>query len=43
MSFPKFRIYRSGGEIDFIAPSMDDRVAIEVIDELDDALLLLVC
>src|SRR5215510_13721785 len=42
-SFPKFRTYRSGGEIDFVAPSMDDRVAIEVIDELDDALLQLVC
>src|SRR5262249_21753323 len=41
--FPKFRTYRSGGEIDFVAPSMDDRVAIEVIDELDDALLQLVC
>jgi hypothetical protein len=27
-SFPKFRTYRSGGEIDFVAPSMDDRVAI---------------
>src|SRR5262245_62420164 len=22
-SFPKFRTYRSGGEIDFVAPSMD--------------------
>src|SRR5215813_12232569 len=42
-SFPKFRTYRSGGEIDFVAPSMDDRVAIEVIDEVDDALLQLVC
>ena len=27
-SFPKFRTYRSGGEIDFVAPSMDNRVAI---------------
>jgi hypothetical protein len=27
-SFPKFRTYRSGGEIDFEAPSMDNRVAI---------------
>ena len=32
----------SGSEIDFVAPSVDDRVTIEVIDELDDALLQLV-
>jgi hypothetical protein len=41
--FPKFRTYRSGGKIDFVAPSMDDRVAIEVIDEFDDALRQFVC
>ena len=41
-AFPICRTYGSGSEIDFVAPSVDDRVTIEVIDELDDALLQLV-
>ena len=41
-SFPNFRIHGSGGRIDLMAPAMDDRVAIEVVDELHDALLELV-
>jgi hypothetical protein len=41
-AFPICRTYGLGSEIDFVAPSVDDRVTIEVIDELDDALLQLV-
>src|SRR5205823_3602951 len=40
-AFPICRTYGLGSEIDFVAPSVDDRVTIEVIDELDDALLQL--
>src|SRR5215468_2174680 len=42
-SFPKLRTYRSDREIEFVAPPMNDRVAIEITDEFDDALLQLVC
>src|SRR6516162_9313534 len=42
-SFPKLRTYRSDREIEFVAPPMDDRVAIEITDEFDDALLQFVC
>ena len=42
-SFPKLRTYRSEREIEFVAPAMDDRVAIEITDEFDDALLQFVC
>src|SRR5690348_16343038 len=41
-AFPICRTYGSGSGIDFVAPPVDDRVTIEVIDELDDALLQLV-
>ena len=41
-AFPICRTYGLGSEIDFVAPSVDDRVTIDVIDELDDALLQLV-
>ena len=37
-AFPKYRTYGLGGEIDLVVPSMDDRIAVEVIDEFDDAL-----
>src|SRR5215469_14236684 len=42
-SFPKLRTYRSEREIEFVAPPMDDRVAIEITDKFDDALLQFVC
>ena len=41
-AFPKFRIYGSCGGIDLIVPSVDDRVAVEIMDELHDALFELV-
>src|SRR5438270_11963520 len=37
-SFPNFCIDESGSGIDLIAPSMDHRVAVEVVNKLDDAL-----
>jgi hypothetical protein len=40
--FPNFRIYGSCGGIDFVVPSVDDGVAVEIVDELDDALFELV-
>ena len=41
-AFPNFCIYGSSRGIDSILPSVDHRVAIEIIDELDDALFELV-
>jgi hypothetical protein len=38
-AFPNCRIYGSGNGVDLIAPSMDHRVAVEVVDEFDNALL----
>ena len=40
-AFPICRTYGLGNEIDFVAPSVDDRVTIEVIDELDSITLLM--
>jgi hypothetical protein len=35
--FPNFRIYGSCGGIDFVVPSVDDGVAVGIVDELDVA------
>jgi len=40
--FPNCRIYGSGNGVDLVMPSMDHRIAVEVVDKLDDALLQLV-
>ena len=42
-SFPKLRTYRSDREMEFVAPPMDNRVAIEITNKFDDALLQFVC
>jgi len=41
-AFPNSRIYGLCGDIDLIVPSVDDRVAVEIMDELHDALFQLV-
>jgi hypothetical protein len=41
-TFPNFRIYGSRGGIDLVVPSVDNRVAVEIMDELHDALFQLV-
>jgi hypothetical protein len=41
-AFPNSRIYGLCGGIDLIVPSVDDRVAVEIMDELHDALFQLV-
>src|SRR5260370_25268119 len=41
-AFPKYWAYGLCSEIDLVVPSMDDRIAVEVIDELGDALFQLV-
>jgi hypothetical protein len=40
--FPNCRTYGSGNGVDLVTPSMDHRVAVEVVNKLDDALLQLV-
>ena len=40
--FPNTRTYGSGNGVDLVMPSMDHRVAVEVVNKLDDALLQLV-
>src|SRR5215472_12616944 len=37
-AFPNFHIYGSCGGIDLVVPSVNDRVAVQIIDELQDAL-----
>jgi hypothetical protein len=41
-AFPNFRIYGLCGGIDLVVPSVDDRIAVEIMDEFHDALLQLV-
>jgi len=41
-AFPNSCIYGSSSGIDLILPSVDHRVAVEIIDELHDALFELV-
>jgi hypothetical protein len=41
-AFPNLRIYGSCSGIDFVVPSVDDGVAVEIVNELDDALFELV-
>src|SRR5689334_18480366 len=41
-AFPNFRSYGSCSGIDLIVPAVDDRVAVEIMDELHDALFQLV-
>ena len=41
-ALPNSCIYGSCGGIDLIVPSVDDRVAVEIMDELHDALFQLV-
>jgi hypothetical protein len=38
-SFPNCRIYGSGGGIALVMPSMDDRIAVGVVDKFRDPLL----
>src|SRR5215471_19453355 len=37
-AFPNFHSYGSCGGIDLVVPSVNDRVAVQIIDELQDAL-----
>jgi hypothetical protein len=37
-AFPNLRIYGSCSGIDFVVPSVDGGVAVEIVNELDDAL-----